>query len=226
LAAVDEASTSDVHLVIFDCDGVLVDSERVSNQVLANLLSESGVQLTLEETVENFMGKTLALTLQRVQELLGRPPPEDFLEELKRRTKQGLEADLCSMAGAEEVISSLSVPCCVASNGDRAKMLFTLSKTGLLPYFKEHMFCAEDVAAPKPAPDLFLHAAETCGVSPAHCIVVEDTPGGVSAARAAGMRVYAFAGLTPRSRLLAARPTGMIHALPELLQILADARGA
>ncbi len=211
---------SDVNLVIFDCDGVLVDSERASNQVLANLLSEIGVELTFEETVENFIGRTLAQTLQRVGELLGSPPPEDFLQELKRRTKQCFDTRLSPVPGAEEVLSLLPVPYCVASNGDRAKMLFTLSKTGLLHRFDKRMFSAEDVAAPKPAPDLFLHAADTLGVSPENCIVVEDTPGGVSAARTARMRVYAYAGLTPRAKLLAAGPTGMISALPELLHIV------
>jgi HAD superfamily hydrolase (TIGR01509 family) len=215
---------SDVHLVIFDCDGVLVDSERVCNQVLANLLSEIGIRLTLEETVENFMGRTLTQTLQRVHELHGRPPPDDFLEELKRRTKERLETDLSPVPGAEEVLSSLPVPYCVASNGDRAKMLFTLSKTGLLPRFDRRVFSAEDVAEPKPAPDLFLHAADVLGVSAEYCLVVEDTPGGISAALAAGMRVYAFAGLTPRSKLLAAGPTGMIDALPDLLDIVGAPR--
>ncbi len=211
---------SDVGLVIFDCDGVLVDSERASNQVLADLLCEIGIELTFEETVETFIGKNLDQTLQKAQEMLGRPPPVDFLDEFKRRGKQAFDKGLSPVPGAVEVLSVLPVPYCVASNGDRAKMQFTLSKTGLLPRFEGRMFSSEDVAAPKPAPDLFLHAANSLGASPGMCVVVEDTPGGVMAARAAGMRVYAYAGLTPRSKLLAAGPTGMIDALPELLPIL------
>lgn len=209
-----------IDLVIFDCDGVLVDSERVSNRVLATLLSEIGVRLSFDETVENFIGKTLDQTLQRVEELRGSPPPDDFLPELKRRTKQGLEADLSAVPGAEEVLSLLPVPYCVASNGDRAKMRFTLSKTGLLPRFERRMFCAEDVAAPKPAPDLFLFAASSLGARPENCIVVEDTPGGVRAARSAGMRVYAYPGLTPRAMLLEARPTDTVDSLQDLLHIV------
>lgn len=215
-----EVGRSDVDLVIFDCDGVLVDSERASNQVLARLLSEIGVRLTFEETVENFIGLSLPQTLQRAEELLGGPPPENFLPELKRRTRRRFETELAPVPGAEEVLSTLPVPYCVASNGNRAKMLFTLSKTGLLHRFDRRMFSAEDVAVPKPAPDLFLHAADTLGARPENCIVVEDTPGGISAARCAGMRVYAYAGLTPRSKLLSAGPTGVIRSLPELLPIV------
>jgi HAD superfamily hydrolase (TIGR01509 family) len=123
--------------------------------------------------------------------------PPDFSSRLVQRTRSVLENHLTAVSGVEEVLNSLSVPYCVASNGNRANMTFTLEHTGLLHRFQGRMYCAEDVAAPKPAPDLFLHAARESKVTPERCVVVEDTPTGVVAARAAGMRAYGFAGLTP-----------------------------
>ena len=184
-------------LIIFDCDGVLVDSERACNQAMADLLAEYGLRLTLEQTIEQFIGRSVAQCIAIITELLGRAPPGDFQSRLSQRTRASLETNLSVVPGVEEMLSTLTQPYCVASNGNRAKMSFTLGHTGLLERFEGRMFCADDVAAPKPAPDLFLHAARRFDADPARCIVVEDTPTGVAAARAAGMTALGFAALTP-----------------------------
>lgn len=208
-------------LVIFDCDGVLVDSERLSHTVLREMLVEMGVSLTYEETVLRFIGTSMPTCLARITELLGSPPPTDFLTQFGRRTKRVFEAELTVVPGVKEVLSSLTTQFCVASNGNRAKVNFTLGQTGLLPLFEGRIFTAEDVARPKPAPDLFLHAARTLGASPTRTTVIEDTPTGISAAKAAGMRAVGFAAMTPGARLSAAGADAVAHTMTELRSILA-----
>ena len=207
-------------LIIFDCDGVLVDSERACNQVLADLLAEYGLRLTLEQTIERFIGRSLAQCMAIITELLGRAPPGDFQTRLSQRTRASLEANLAVVPGVEEILSSLTQPYCVASNGNREKMNFTLRHTGLLERFEGRMFCADDVASPKPAPDLFLHAARRFDADPADCIVVEDTPTGVAAARAAGMTALGFAALTPVGRLREAGAHATFAHMRELTGLL------
>ncbi len=207
-------------LIIFDCDGVLVDSERACNQVMADLLAEHGLRLTLEETIERFIGRSVAQCIAIITELLGKAPPGDFQSRLSQRTRAALEAELTAVPGVDEMLSTLAEPYCVASNGNRAKMTFTLGHTGLLERFAGRMFCADDVAAPKPAPDLFLHAARRFDADPSRCIVVEDTPTGVAAARAAGMTALGFAALTPVSRLRDAGAHATFSQMRELQGLL------
>ena len=207
-------------LVIFDCDGVLVDTERVSNQVMADLLAEYGVSLSFEECVARFIGRSDAQCQLIAEALSGQPLPENFLDICEARTLALLEQELRPVPGIEALIAELHSPFCVASNGRREKMRFTLGKTGLLNYFAGKIFCVEDVALPKPAPDLFLHAARSCGADPARCVVIEDTPTGVRAARAAGMRVFGFAGLTPAASLLQAGADAVFFSMDELPGLL------
>ena len=192
-------------LVIFDCDGVLVDSERLSHQVLQQMLAEHGVAIGFDEAVQRFIGTSLPVCLARVAELLQAPLPEGFAEQFALRTRQAFEGGLCAVPGVQAVLDALDalgVPFCVASNGNHAKVNFTLGHTGLLPRFAGRIFTAEDVAHAKPAPDLFLLAARTLGVDPARTTVVEDTPTGIRAARAAGMRAIGYAAMTPASQLV------------------------
>ena len=191
-------------LVIFDCDGVLVDSERLSHGVMQAMLAERGVALSFDETVDRFIGTSLAVCLARVGELLGGAPPADFRAEFAWRTEAAFAAGLRTVPGVEQVLDSLITPYCVASNGNRAKVDFTLGHTGLLPRFAGRTFTADDVLHPKPAPDLFLFAARSMGAAPARTTVVEDTPTGIAAARAAGMRCIGFAAMTPAARLAGA----------------------
>ena len=208
-------------MVIFDCDGVLVDSERLTHQVVVDMLAEQGVALGFDEAVDRFIGMSMANGLVQLKALLGGTLPDDFLPEMGRRTRAAFRAGLTTVPGVEAVIDGLQRPFCVASNGNHAKVNFTLGHTGLLPRFTGRIFTADDVAHPKPAPDLFLLAARTLGALPAHTTVVEDTPTGVAAARAAGMRVIGFAAMTPAGRLQAAGADAIAHDMATVAALLA-----
>jgi HAD superfamily hydrolase (TIGR01509 family) len=215
-------------MVIFDCDGVLVDSELLSHGVLQQMLAEHGAELSLQQTLDHFMGASTERCLAQVAALVGRPAPADFMAHFRDRSFQAFGASLLPVPGIEVALAGLSLPYCVASNGPRAKMQFTLSHTGLLPYFQGRIFSADEVARPKPAPDLFLHAARHMGVAPPQCVVVEDSATGVAAARAAGMQVLGFAAMGQGPRLLAAGAHRLLHAmdaLPAALQALGAEAG-
>jgi len=219
-------------MVIFDCDGVLVDSERLSHEVLVEMLAERGVVLAFDEAVERFIGASMAIGMAKVRELLGGEVPAEFLPDLVRRTQAAFSARLTLVPGILPLLDSLQHPFCVASNGNLAKVEFTLGHTGLLPRFAGRIFTADDVQHPKPAPDLFLHAARTLGAAPRHTTVVEDSPTGISAAKAAGMRAIGFAAMTPAARLLAAGADAVAQTMAEVQALLAaetcgiDAAGA
>lgn len=214
-------------LVIFDCDGVLVDSERLSHRVLQQMLAEHEVALGFDETVQRFIGTSLPECLARVAALLPGPLPDDFQPEFAQRTRVAFEAGLTVVPGIEPLLAALRTPYCVASNGNHAKVNFTLGHTGLLPRFRGRIFTAEDVPRAKPAPDLFLLAARTLGADPARTTVVEDTPTGVQAARAAGMRAIGYAAMTPADRLHAAGAHAVVATMAEVARLLgASAEGA
>lgn len=180
-------------LVIFDCDGVLVDSEPIANRVLAAYVTELGRPMTTEESIRIFVGHTMPEVAQIAGDYLGRPAPVDFLDELQRRSEKAFERELKPIPGIEELLSMLRVPFCVASNGTLAKMRSTLGVTGLLPQFEAHMFCPDNVGVGKPDPGLFLAAAKRFHVEPEQCAVIEDGVLGVRAACAAGMAAYGYA---------------------------------
>ncbi len=191
-------------LVIFDCDGVLVDSEVIANEVFAALLNELGANVTIETMFERFVGHSMADCLVTVEELLGRAPPADLVDTLRQRTNAALAAELRAVPGIVAVLDALdarSIPFCVASSGDHDKMRTTLGITGLLGRFEGRLFSATEVPRGKPAPDVFLHAARKMGAAPERTAVVEDSPVGVTAALAAGMTVFGYAGRTPEERL-------------------------
>jgi HAD superfamily hydrolase (TIGR01509 family) len=191
-------------LVIFDCDGVLVDSEPISCRTFMEALRELGLEVTPEQMFDDFVGYSMKHCMAVVHKLLGRPPPENFVAELQARTFERFRAELKAMPGIEQALDALGVPFCVASSGAHEKMRTTLGITGLLPRFEGKMFSATQVARGKPAPDVYLFAAEKMGVEPGKCVVVEDAPPGVQAGVAAGMRVLGFCAHTPRAKLEAA----------------------
>ena len=191
-------------LVIFDCDGVLVDSEPVANRTLAQMLRELGLDLTQEQIFEKFVGFSMAHVMRTIERLLGRAPPETFLRDLQARTFEAFRAELQAMPGIEDALDRLTVPFCVASSGDHEKMRTTLGITGLWPRFAGRIFSVTQVARGKPAPDVYLFAAKQLGAEPARCVVVEDTPPGVQAGVAAGMTVFGFCAHTPEQKLKAA----------------------
>jgi HAD superfamily hydrolase (TIGR01509 family) len=191
-------------LVIFDCDGVLVDSEAISNRVLAEHFTGIGVPMTVAESVHHFLGRNADHVHARGAELLGAPLPEGFYAGYAAARDAAFERDLQAIAGVAEAVDALhaaGIATCVASSGSHDKMRHTLGLTGLWERFEGRIFSATEVAHGKPAPDLFLHAAAATGFAPADCTVVEDAPAGVQAARAAGMRVLAYAATTGPDRL-------------------------
>ena len=206
-------------LVIFDCDGVLVDSEVITNAVFATMLGELGAVVTLQYLFEHFMGHSMAHCLTLVRELLGRDPPDEFLVEYRRRSSRALE-EVVAVPGIEQVLDALDVPSCVASNGPHDKMRRTLEITGLLPRFESRLFSADDVGRPKPAPDLFLFAASRMNAAPERTAVVEDSPAGVTAALAAGMKAYGYAGRMPAGRLIGAGAAVVFEDMRELCALL------
>ena len=193
-----------LELVIFDCDGVLVDSERVTNRIFAAMLNELGLSVTLEDMFARFVGHSMTQCLDLITEMLGRPPAANFLDEYRSRTRAALETDLLPTPGVEEALERIRLPCCVASSGDHEKMRITLGITGLWPRFEGRLFSVTEVPRGKPFPDVFLLAASRLGANPSACAVVEDAPVGVKAGVAAGMRVFGYAALTPAHRLLEA----------------------
>jgi HAD superfamily hydrolase (TIGR01509 family) len=209
-------------LLIFDCDGVLVDSERITNRVFAQMLQELGLAVTLDEMFERFVGRSMAHCLEIIAGLLGHMPPPDFVDNYHVRTRAALVSELKPIPGIIDALNQIELPYCVASSGDHDKMRMTLGMTGLLPRFEGRLFSVKEVAHSKPAPDVYLYAASKFGVEPQACAVVEDTPIGVAAGVAAGMTVYGYAALTPASRLISA---GAHHTfidmadLPKLLRI-------
>ncbi len=180
-------------LLIFDCDGVLVDSEALSCQIDAELLTECGVPYTTEDIARDFIGVSLKDQIARIESQHGIRLPADFTERLNRTLFARFETDLKPIEGVREAILSLPYRRCVASSSLPERIALSLRITGLSDLF-EHIFSASEVPRGKPAPDLFLHAATRMGVSPEQCVVIEDSTAGVQAAIAAGMRVIGFAG--------------------------------
>ena len=182
-------------LVIFDCDGVLVDSEVVAARVLARELAAIGFPLNAEECIARYTGISMRSVIERVEAEWGQRVPADFIVRVRARDADAFRAELRAVPGVREVLPILAHQKCVASSGSLAKMRLTLTLTGVMPFFApRHLFSAEMVAHGKPAPDLFLLASERMSILPERCIVIEDSCAGVHAAIAAGMRVLGFAG--------------------------------
>ncbi|MFH8725267.1 HAD family hydrolase [Streptomyces termitum] len=192
-----------VELVIFDCDGVLVDSERLYCRVDREVFAELGAVFTEAEVVEHFVGSPEEVWTALVEERRGRPLEPGWQEPYRVRYETVFDAELTAVEGVAELLDALEVPYCLASNGGHAEIRRNLARAGLRGRFPDgRIFSARDVARGKPAPDLFLHAAASMGVAPERCAVVEDSAYGVRAARAAGMRAYGYTGgLTPAHRL-------------------------
>jgi HAD superfamily hydrolase (TIGR01509 family) len=191
-----------LELVIFDCDGVLIDSERIAVRTDVKVLAKLGWVLTEAECIERFVGLSDKTIKAAIEAHLERRLPDDWDAEFRPLYRDAFAAELLPVPGVVEALDRITLPTCVASSSSHDKLRFTLGLTGLYERFTGRIFSACDVARGKPAPDLFLHAAARMGVSPAACAVVEDSRYGVEAARAAGMRAFGFAGgLTPRAWL-------------------------
>ncbi|MFE7210751.1 HAD family hydrolase [Streptomyces sp. NPDC057611] len=209
-------------LVIFDNDGVLVDSEPISNRLLAAYLTELGHPTSYEDSIRDYMGSAMHRIHDLVLERTGKRLPDDFDDVFHARVFAAFRRELKPVAGAADVLEKLTVdgtPYCVASSGSHERIRVGHRTTGLDRWFEEErIFSSQDVGRGKPAPDLFLHAADRMGVAPERCVVVEDSPLGVRAAVAAGMDVYGFTAMTPAAKL--ADATQLVSRMEELADLL------
>ena len=181
-------------LVIFDCDGVLVNSEPIANRILARALAQEGYPCTFEESVLRFVGRDLASIIDQVEKDLGRTLSDGFCDRLRAKTYAAFRQHLEPVPGIDGALDQILFPKCVASSGSPEKILLSLTLTGLRHHFGDALFSTQQVQRGKPYPDLFLHAALQFDTRPHACVVVEDSVPGVTGARAAGMKVFGYAG--------------------------------
>jgi HAD superfamily hydrolase (TIGR01509 family) len=209
-----------IRSVIFDCDGVLVDTEPISNRVLAGLLTEAGLPTTFEDCMRDYRGRAMKSVLAIAEQRLGGPLALDIAERYYAEVEAVFARELEPVPGVIDALDRIALPTCVASSGPHHKMAVTLRTTGLWQRFEGRIFSASEVAAGKPAPDLFLHAAARMGFDPRSTAVVEDSVPGIEAAVAAGMRALAFARHTDAAELAAAggEPFADMAELPVLLE--------
>ncbi|MDR6214158.1 HAD family phosphatase [Paracidovorax wautersii] len=196
--------------VLFDCDGVLVDSEPLTNGVLRDMLDEMGWRMTPEECMRQFVGKAVRDERAAIEHHTGRPLTEDWMAAFYARRNVALEQHLVAIAGAVDAVAAVHarlqgrIAC--ASGADRFKVEMQLAKVGLMPYFEGRVFSGHEMPRSKPAPDVYLAAAAALGIDPARCLVVEDTVTGVTAGVAAGAKVVGYS------------PSPIGHGSPEALR--------
>lgn len=215
------SSFMDVQLLIFDCDGVLVDSERLSAAVMRTMAAELGVAFTSEEALDLIRGRKVAEWVEELSELVSGGVPGGFVEEFRGRTAAMFDAHLRPVPGVEQVLRDVRLPHCLASSAPIEKIRHTLGLTGLLPHFEGRMYSAYEVGSWKPAPGLFLHAARDLGMRPENCVVVEDSLPGVRAGVAAGMTVLGYAPHgSGMEQVLAEAGASPFSAMSELLGLI------
>tara|TARA_B110000438_G_scaffold31553_1_gene31079 strand:+ start:11056 stop:11694 length:639 start_codon:yes stop_codon:yes gene_type:complete len=207
--------------ILFDCDGTLVDSENITNRVIAKMAGELGINMTLQDAQKRFGGKTLDAVIYSMKELSGKDIPSDWLPRLVENVSRAYGTELKPMEGVKELLDNIEIPMCVASNGKPNHVKSSLILTGLIDYFNEQIFTASEVERPKPAPDLFLYAAKKMGFKPNDCIVIEDSIPGVTAAIKADIKVYGLVKLCTTEELMnaGAIPFKTMHELSKLLGI-------
>ena len=209
-------------LVIFDCDGVLVDSEPIAIRVDVAMLAEVGVPMSEDEVIEQFVGRSPEVIVATVEAKLGQPVPDGWFERGEERIRAAYVDELTAVDGVAQALEEITEPVCVASSSGHENLRFKLELTGLYERFQGRIFSATEVANGKPAPDLFLHAAARMGADPADCVVVEDSRYGVQAARAAGMDVLAYAGGVTAADVLAGPRTVVFDDMRKLPGLLRD----
>lgn len=209
---------SNFDLIIFDCDGVLVDSERIANEVFAQILfEECGLSFTLDDMFDTFVGHSSEQCMEIIEQKLGSKPPRGLKSHYKHEIKKALNESVKSVNGIEKVLAEITIQYCVASSGSHEKMKTTLGKTNLLRFFEGKLFSTSDVARGKPNPDIYLHAAKNMGhIDPNKCLVIEDSPLGVKGAVAAGMFVFGYAELMDKDKLIQA---GAHHTFNEMKKL-------
>jgi HAD superfamily hydrolase (TIGR01509 family) len=210
-----------IDLIIFDCDGVLVDSELISCRAHAEVLTRHGYPITADQVLQRFLGVSDREARQIVESEIGRQLPHDFEAQIKQETLRFYQGDLKAIAHVGDAIAAISLPKCVASSGTPEKIRHGLTCAGLYEQLAPHIFSATQVSRGKPAPDLFLFAAEQMKAAPERCIVIEDSVPGVTGARAAGMTVLGFFGGSHCSGEHEAmlRAAGAAHAFADMREL-------
>jgi HAD superfamily hydrolase (TIGR01509 family) len=215
-------------LVIFDCDGVLVDSEPISISVLRDVFAASGLVIGEAQAYELFLGRSMSTIAECVETDFGLVLSENHLDQIRAALFRRFEAELMPTPGIRETLDALTMARCVASSSQPERIRFSLRVTGLLESLEPNIYSATMVKRGKPFPDLFLHAASGMHVAPADCLVIEDSPAGIQAAQSAGMRVFAFAGGTHAARpgfreaLLSLGPDLVFDHMRQLPALIAD----
>lgn len=205
--------------IIFDCDGVLVDSEPIASQIMVDMANELGANIDLEYALRKFKGTSIHRCQEHIAELATQEMPEDFLPNFRERSFESFKKNIQPVEGVSEVLKNLELPFCVASSGPENKIRLNLEVTGLLPYFEDKIFSCFAIEKWKPDPAVFLWAAETMGFKPEECLVIEDSLSGIHAAKNGGFDVYGFTAHDYNDEL-EAEATQTFHNMSELLGLL------
>lgn len=219
-------------LVIFDCDGVLVDSEPISMSVLVEMVGQADASLSLDTAYRRFLGRSMATTAEILRDEFGIDLTDRLLEDMRVRLNDRIRRELRATPGVAAVVDRVPARRCVASSSKPERIRLSLEVTGLLGRFEPHIYSSTMVENGKPSPDLFLYAADAMGVEPRNCAVVEDSPAGIEAAHRAGMRVYAYVGATHaepgnlRASAEAMSPNAIFEDMRDLPHLLAAAGAA
>jgi len=207
--------------IIFDCDGILVDSEAISSKVFIEMAKSLGVNIDLEFAIENFSGVSIKTTLEYIANKAGKELPENFEKEFRRRTFELFKTDLKPVKGVSELLDKINVPCCVASSGPREKLQLSLTTTNLFHKFENRIFSSYDIGSWKPNPEIFLYAAKEMDFKVSECAVIEDSLAGVKAARSGQFDVFALANAKNKDTL-ANLGAKIFFDMKELDQLLAN----
>ena len=183
-----------IELVIFDCDGVLIDSEELSASVLSGMMAEVGMPITPEIFRSDFLGRSFASATAKAMERFGRPVPEDFQMQYRSRLLAAMRGNLKAMPGVKEMLDAMTVPYCLATSSSPQRLAVSMEESGLGHYFAGKSFTASMVQNGKPAPDLMFHAARSMGANSQNCVVIEDSEMGLRSALNAGMKAWRFVG--------------------------------
>ena len=187
--------------IIFDCDGVLVDSEEISNSVLVEMTSEIGTEIKMDYALENFAGKSLKSCFEHIEKIIEKPLPNTFEKEYRNRTFSLFKTDLKPIAGIHKLLDKISIPFCVASSAPVEKIKLNLTTTNLIDKFENRIFSSYEIGSWKPKPEIFEHSARNMGFKPSECAVIEDSIAGVRAGIKGGFDVYGFASKKNQSAL-------------------------
>jgi len=222
------STTSRPKLIIFDCDGVLVDSEPLSIRVLVETMASLGVPMSARQCYELFLGRSFMSMKLTLLEKFNLELTDKQIEGMRTQLSDLYRRELLPIAGVARTLETLAIPCCVASSSFPDRIRLSLEVTGLSRFFGDHIFSASMVANGKPAPDLFLHAASRMGQAPKDCLVIEDSPAGLEAARTAAMRSFAFLGGSHaasaglRETIAPMRPTCIFERMEDLPRLISE----